>query len=621
MGKEKPRHRKVLYWSFVCGLWSVIFLIGLVGYYAYQLPDLDRRVFQPSSSATLVLDRDGQPLSGQGHVSGGTATLDTVSPYLTQAVLAIEDRRFFNHYGIDPAGIARAMWVNIRAGQIRQGGSTITQQLAKNLFLTPEKSLKRKIQELLIAFWLESEFTKQEILEMYLNKVYLGAGTYGMEAASMRYFGHSASDVTLYEAAMLAGLLKAPSRYAPTASIERARERADRVIDSMVDAGFLDEASARQSKQTDVSVVSAEPAKGDRYFLDWVLDRIDDYVGTTADRITVLTSLDSKLQRLAEDAVNAVLDAQGSARKAGQAGMVVLTPHGEILAMVGGRSYSESQFNRASQALRQPGSAFKPFVYLTAMEQGLLPDDIVMDGPFTLDGWKPRNYSGTYAGMVTLRHAFAHSLNTATVRVSENVGRENVVKTARRLGITSELPAVPSIALGTASVRLIEMTAAYATFANGGQGVIPHGIRALETQSGETLYRRAGSGFGQIIDEEAVRLMNGLFTEVMASGTGKKVRLDRPAGGKTGTSQNFRDAYFIGFTADLVVGVWVGNDDGTPMNNVTGSGLPAEIWARFMKEAHRGIAVAELPGLDEANGQSSGDGFLDRLLRAVGIRK
>ncbi len=528
--------------------------------------------------------------------------------------MAVEDRRFYRHWGIDLRGLARAVWVNLRVGEVVQGGSTITQQLAKVLFLTPERTFKRKVQEALLALWLERKFTKDEILSLYLNRVYLGSGTYGVDAAARRYFDKAASEVSLYEAAQLAGLLKAPSRYNPVSDYQRAGERTRVVLNAMVEAGFITPEAARHAEATK----PAQPrltSRRARYYADWVIAQIGDYVGRIDSDLTVVTTLDPRLQNIAEDELAAILAEEGAQRGAGQAAFVALTPDGAVRAMVGGRDYAESQFNRSVQALRQPGSAFKVFVYLAAMEAGWRPDDRMTDAPVAVGDWRPQNYDERYYGEVTLREGFARSLNSVAVRLTEQVGRERVAEAARRLGITSDLEVAPSLALGASEVTLLELANAYATFANGGRGVWPFGILEIRDVTGRVLYRRRGEGPGPLVGAYNVDLMTNLMTASVEWGTGKAAQIGRPAAGKTGTSQEFRDAWFIGFTRELVAGAWFGNDDGRPMAAVTGGGLPAKLWARILRRALENHAPQPLAGGEvEIGARDQLEGFLDRLI-------
>jgi penicillin-binding protein 1A len=584
--RRMPR-RGVLFivrWTLIVAIWGALGLGGLVAWYAYDLPDIETLAAPGRRPSVTLQAGDGTVLASHGDLYGGTVRFDALPRHLVDAVLATEDRRFFVHKGFDPWAILRAAWVNLRAGAVRQGGSTLTQQLAKNLFLTPQRTLRRKVQELLLALWLEARFTKQQIFTIYINRVYLGAGTYGVAAASRRYFAKPAGRLTLSEAAMLAGLLKAPSRYSPLRDRKAARARLQTVLANMVEAGFLSPAQAAQAGRQRLRLTAAR-GKAARYFSDWALERVSGYVGHTSRDLVIATTLDTRLQRLAERSVARLLKEQSGRARVTQAALVALAPDGAIRALVGGRSYAASQFNRATQALRQPGSAFKLFVYLAAFEAGRSPDERVIDAPLVIDGWRPRNYDGRFRGPVTLREAFARSINTVAVRLSEQTGRDSVIAAARRLGVTSALKSHPSLALGASEVTLLELTAAYAALANGGRAAWPYGINSIRTATGEVMFRRAGSGAPRIIAARELARLRDVLRAVVVSGTGKAAALPWPAAGKTGTSQESRDAWFIGYSRGLVVGVWLGNDDGTPMRRVTGGGLPARLWRIFMLEA------------------------------------
>ena len=595
-------------------LWGVIATVVVIGVFALDLPDIGTlNQAGARRPGITVLGIDGRQIASYGDLHGEWLTVDDLPKPLIDAVLATEDRRFYHHFGIDLHGLARALWVDIRARHVVQGGSTITQQLAKNLFLTPRRTIKRKAQELLLALWLEHLFTKNQILTLYLNRVYLGAGNYGVDAAARHYFGHSARTLNLAEAAMIAGLLKAPSRYAPTSDPVRARARAAQVIRNLVDAGRLDEPAATRALAAMPKLKPPTALSSARYFADWVVQKLPRLVGTTGHDLVIRTTLDPRLQRLGEHAVEANLARDARRRRAGQAALVVITPEGAVRAMIGGRSYGKSQFNRATQALRQPGSAFKLFVYLAAMEAGLTPDSVMRDSPVILEGWRPRNYSGRYRGEVTLRQALVHSINTVAVKLSERVNRRRVIAAARRLGLTGKMTARPSLALGTSEVRLIELTAAYGMLANDGRPVHPFGILDIRDASGTVLYRRPERREDAVIDPLVLGELNDMLIDVLKTGTGRAARLDRPAAGKTGTSQDFRDAFFIGYTADLVAGVWVGNDDGTPMRKVTGGGLPAHIWRDFMAPAVADMPVRDLPRYRPEHRKKKKRGFFSRL--------
>jgi penicillin-binding protein 1A len=586
----------ILYGAVVLCLWGMIAFGALLFWYGLNLPDTSGLYNTRHTPSISIIATDGEVLSHRGDLTGGFTSVAELPPHVPQAVLATEDRRFYWHFGIDPIGLARAVAVNWRAGSYVQGGSTITQQLAKNIFLKPERTISRKIEEMVLAVWLELRFSKDEILTLYLNRVYFGGGAYGLEAASERYFRKPARALTLPEAAMLAGLLKAPSRYSPTNDIDLARERARIVLQNMVEAGYITPGEMQLASTTPANLHGYAARGSINYFVDWIAEALPDYAGRPDTDVHVMATIDPVLQREAERVISEMLASQGAGLDVSQAALVAMTPDGAVRAMVGGRSYAQSQFNRAVQARRQPGSAFKPIVYLTAMERGYTPESVRTDRPVTYGGWSPANYSGRFEGEMTLRTALAKSTNTVAVQLAHEVGIRNVVSTARRLGLQDDLPANLSLALGTGSVNLLELTAAYAAFANGGYGVIPHGIEEVRAENGEELYRRQGSGIGRIADPRSIAYMNDMLKAVMIYGTGRNSTLpDRPVAGKTGTSQDFRDAWFVGYSADLVVGVWVGNDDGKPMKQVTGGTLPAKIWNVFMTRTQAGVPVAQLP--------------------------
>jgi len=578
-------------------LWAAIVGGGVLGYFALTLSDTAQLTIAERRPSVTILADDGSIIATFGDLFGQPLTLKEMSPYLPKAVVATEDRRFYSHFGVDPVGLIRAAFADLRTGHVVQGGSTITQQLAKNVFLTPERNLSRKIRETLLALWLEHRFTKDQILEIYLNRVYLGAGTYGVDAAAHRYFGKSAAKLNLYESAVIAGLLKAPTRFNPTRDKEKTAARAAQVLDLMVETGAIDqqqEAAAEKSGAELGKIALTQP--GIRYFADWIADQVRDFAGTSDRDLTVRTTLDPRMQSAAENAIGDVLTRHGLQDVVSQGALVAMTPDGAVRAMVGGRDYNESQFNRAAQAQRQPGSAFKPFVYLAGIEAGLRPEDRFVDGPIQIGNWRPRNYTNRYLGEISVAEALAESINTVAVQVAQRAGIPRVIAVANRLGITSELVQDASIALGTNEVNLLELVSAYAPFANGGSGILAYGIAEITDTGGKTVYRRSGSGAGQVVPPDEVAMMNQMLAGVIARGTGKAAALPRPAAGKTGTTQDYKDAWFIGFTADLVAGVWLGNDDNTPMNKVTGGSLPAPVWKSFMLAATQGMPIRPLPG-------------------------
>jgi penicillin-binding protein 1A len=601
--KRKSRGRargglyRLFYWGAVLGLWAAIALVGVLVWVGAHLPAIQALEIPKRPPTIQIVGLDGSVLATRGEMAGANVSLRDLPPYLPKAFIAIEDRRFYSHYGVDPLGILRAAVTNVLHRGVSQGGSTLTQQLAKNLFLTQERTLQRKLQEVELAVWLERKHSKAEILELYLNRVYFGSGAYGVEAAAQRYFGKSAKNVTLAEAAMLAGLVKSPSRLAPNRNPEGAEKRAQIVLTAMADAKFITDAQAQASIVHPSYNVKAAGAGTVNYVADWIGEVLDDLIGQIDQNIVVETSIDPKLQSIAEASVIDELAAKSVKFNVSQGALVAMTPDGAVRAMVGGRNYAESQYNRAVTAKRQPGSAFKPFVYLTAIEAGLTPETIRQDAPIDVKGWKPENYSHEYFGAVTLTQALAMSLNTVAVRLGLEVGPKNVVRTAHRLGISSKLDANASIALGTSEVSLTELVGAYTPFANGGQGVAPHVVIKIRTTEGKVLYARPADQLGQVIDPRNVAMMNTMMQETLLSGTARKAELPGwMAAGKTGTSQDFRDAWFIGYTANLVTGVWLGNDDNSPTKKATGGGLPVEVWTRFMRAAQQGVAAVPLPG-------------------------
>lgn len=585
----RPRRRRLaaaVRWTLILAVWGAVGLAGLVAWFAYDLPQVERFEAPTRRASVTLTDIRDRPILTYGDFYAESLSLDEVPPHLRDAILAIEDRRFFDHGGFDPLAIARALFVNLFAGGVRQGGSTLTQQLAKNLFLTPERTVRRKVQELLLAFWLEANFTKKQIFTLYMNRVYLGSGAYGVDGAARRYFGKSARRLGLLESAAIAGLLKAPSRYSPLRNRELSEKRARVVLRAMHDAGFIDEGRLGRALRQKLSVaVPFRTSRTARYFFDWALEQVAGFAGSGNGDLVVRTTLDLRLQRLAEERLRKTVAGVGRQRGVGQAALVAMTPDGAVRALVGGTDYARSQFNRASHALRQPGSVFKLFVYLAALESGLRPDDTFVDEPFAVGKWRPRNYPDRYRGRVTMREALVQSINTVAVRVSETVGRGRVIGVARRLGITAPLQAHPSLALGASELSLLELTAAYGVIANRGVLVWPHGIVEIRRRSGEVLYRRQSGVPAQVIGRGEARQMDRLLRAAISSGTGRRANPGVPAAGKTGTSQQFRDAWFVGYTDYLVAGIWMGNDDGKPMKRVTGGTLPAALWREFMAAA------------------------------------
>ncbi|MFN3890096.1 MAG: transglycosylase domain-containing protein [Beijerinckiaceae bacterium] len=597
--KPKRRRRGLFYWPFVLSLWGAIGLVGVVAWHAAQLPPIDQLAVPKRPPNIAILAEDGSLLANRGDTGGPAVHMRELPAYLPKAFIAIEDRRFYDHWGVDVVGVARAMSRNLTGGSV-QGGSTITQQLAKNLFLTQERTLSRKIQEAILAIWLEKRFTKDQILELYMNRVYFGSGAYGVEAAAQRYFGRSARNISLAESAVLAGLMVAPSRLAPNRNPRGAAERATLVIAAMAREGFITEGMAKIALSNPAGSVRHNGAGSVNYVADYVVDLLDETIGAIDNDIVVRTTISPSLQAAAEKALSEELDKSGPKYGVSQGALVAMSPGGALRALVGGRNYADSQFNRAVAARRQPGSAFKPFVYLTAIERGLTPSDTREDAPINVRGWRPENASRAYQGAVTLTNALAQSLNTVSVRLALEAGPQKVAATAQRLGIQSKLQTNASIALGTSEVTPLELVTAYAPFANGGIRVQPHVITRIETPSGKVLYQRKGSSFGRVIEPAHVGMMNSMMQQTLLTGTGRRAELRGiQAAGKTGTSQDYRDGWFVGYTSQLVAGVWLGNDDSSPTKRLSGGNLPAEAWARFMREAVRGVPETPLPGADE----------------------
>jgi penicillin-binding protein 1A len=620
--------RVFLRWSAVAFIWVTLAVFGLVGWYILDLPDPDGLINQRPPSVT-VLGADGSVLATYGELHGETIHFEDLPVSLVQSVLATEDRRFFDHVGVDLRGIARAAWANIQAGGVVQGGSTITQQVAKNLFLTPERSFKRKAQEALLALWLERRFTKEEILAIYLNRVYFGAGAYGVDAAARRFFDKSARDLTLPESAMIAGLLKAPSRYNPANDPAAARLRSAEVIGNLVEAGFIDEETARAARAAPLNLEGNRPAGGEaRYATDWIMARASDYIGVAQGDLVIVTTIDPQLQREAQVALASGLAGEGAERNAGEGAIVSMTPDGAVVAMVGGSGYATTQFNRAVLAQRQPGSAFKLFVYLAALEAGMKPGDIVVDQPVTIDGWSPGNFDGEYDGAMTLADALAGSVNTVAAETAWRIGMGNVIEAAHRLGIQEEMTPLPSLALGTTEVTPLNLTAAYAVLANQGLTAWPYVIAEIRNRSGEVLYARATAAPRRVVAPDVAANLALMLEQTIESGTGRAANIAWPAAGKTGTSQDYRDAWFVGFTRQYVTGVWIGNDNGAAMDRVTGGGLPARIWADYMSDAQTGLPALALidpatPSTTYAqettgNDNDSFGGLIENLLSELG---
>lgn len=548
--------------------------------------------------AVTFLDRNGNEIGRRGIRQIDSVPLGDMPDYLIAAVLATEDRRFNNHFGIDVLGTARALLENLRAEGVVQGGSSITQQVARLLYLNNDHTIERKIQEAFIAIWLEATLTKDEILEIYLDRAYMGGGTFGVAAASELYFGKPVTEVTLAEAAMLAGLFQAPSRYAPHVNLPTARARANEVLTNLVEADYLTEGQVVAARRRPASVVSRLDEAIPDYFLDWAFEQVKSVV-TDGDRILLVrTTLDPLIENAAEESIEVTLRQSGEDFNVRQGAAVVLAPDGAVRAMVGGRDYGESQFNRAINALRQPGSSFKPFVYATAMMNGYTPDSVVPDAPISIGDWSPRNFAGGYAGPVTLTTALVRSINTVPVRLAQAIGRDLIVDTAAAMGITSELAITRSLPLGSSEVRVLDMASAYAVFANGGFRAEPYAFTQITNSRGEIVFDRDRDAPAPVraLPSETVGLLNNMLVQVPEWGTGRAAALDGiPVAGKTGTTNDFRDGWFIGFTGNYVAAVWFGNDNYESTNRLTGGSLPARTWNLFMSAAHEGIEIVPIP--------------------------
>ena len=582
----------------VLAVWGLALFLGFLAFVFLSLNDKDPFQIPGRAPGILVVAANGTKLVERGSFFGDEARLDRLPRHLVAAIVAIEDRRFWYHPGLDPIGLARALWVNFRAGRVVEGGSTLTQQLAKNLFLQRKRTLWRKAQEAALALWLEWKLSKKEILSLYLNRIYFGAGAYGVEQAAKRYFGKPASRLTLGEAALLAGLVKAPSAYNPLRHRQRALRRARMVLAAMVDAGYITKSQAIRALRTiRFRPTNLERASSANYVADWIVGQLPQLLGEWNESILVETTIDARLQHAAERILQRTLAQAGRKRRIGQGAIVIMGVDGSVRAMIGGRRYTKTAFNRVTQAKRQPGSAFKPFVYLAALEAGYTPDTVVVDEPVRIGNYSPRNYSRRYLGPVALTTALAKSLNSVAVRLALAVGPKRVVETAYRLGISSPLDPVPAIALGVSAVSPLELVSAYAPFANGGRLVSPWVVKRIITRSGKVLYERHGSGLGRVVNMRLVGMMNHMTRAVIHRGTGRNAFFrGQDIAGKTGTSQDYRDAWFVGYSAHLVGGVWLGNDDNTPMRQVTGGSYPADIWRQVMALAHEKLPYRQLPG-------------------------
>jgi penicillin-binding protein 1A len=607
----------VLYWTAVAGVWAAIFVVGLVFVFSRDLPDTSKLYEIHKQPSITYLDRSGALLGVRGSQYAPPVDLDKLPSYVPAAFVAIEDRRFYSHLGFDAWGIMRAVAADLRHGHAVEGASTITQQLARNLFLTPDQTVKRKVQELMLAVWLEHKFTKKQILALYLNRVYFGGGAYGIEAAAQRFFNKPATQLSVGEAAMLAGLLKSPTHYSPVGDAERSARRATIVLDKMVETKAITPEQRAQAFAHPVKVSKTLASAYIQYFVDWVDGQTRQLVGQPQEDLVVETTLDLPLDGLAANAVRQAA-AKDAALGVQQAALVAIDGVGRVRALIGGVDYGESQFNRAVDARRQAGSSWKPFVYLAAMEAGRTPDVVVVDEPVTIDGWSPRNYTGKFLGPMTIREALAQSINTVAARLADEIGRDNVAHVAHRLGIVSSVNTDPAMALGTTQVSPLEMAQAYAPFSNGGDLATAYGVEEIRTAQGRTLYQHKVDAKANVIGNPPLDYMVSMMRGVIAGGTGGRAAIPGyDLAGKTGTTSDYKDAWFCGFTGGFTTVVWVGKDDNTPMRKVTGGGPPAELWRAFMVQALPHLQVQAIPpGPPAPAGVVYGDPVGDLLTNA-----
>ncbi len=623
---DEPEKKKRSFWR---GSWAILrpvlatgatlAIMGMIGLLYLGFVVIAPRVPEGTDlwninrqSSIVLLDRHGEELMSRGARYGEAVRVSQLPPYLVAAFLATEDRRYYEHFGIDVRGTLRAALTNYKSGGVVQGGSTITQQLAKNLFLNSDRTYSRKIREALLALWLEGRYSKEELLSLYMNRIYLGAGAYGVEAAARTYFDKSSRDVTLAEAAMLAGLPKAPSSLAPTQNLDGAKRRGAEVIQNLLDTKAITRFQARDATYDPavLAINDVSPELG--YVFDFVAGSAKKRVGNYDGDLIITTTLDPKIQRNGETAIKAALTVENRLAGAEQAALISYDIDGATRALVGGLDYRDSQFNRAVQAKRQPGSSFKPFVYLAALEAGMTPQTRFVDRPVEIDGWRPRNYSNNYNGPMRLTEAMARSINTVAVQVSEEIGREKVAEIAQRLGIKSPLNPHPSIALGAVDISLEELTSAYLPLARGGTRVTPYIISSIRNQDGDVLYNHETAKPERVFEQQVSHDINHLLYQVMLSGTGRNAALgSRQSMGKTGTTNDWRDAWFVGYTAQMVTGVWVGNDSNRGMDKITGGSIPSDIWRSYMIAAHQGIKEVALEGAYPAATYSNEPVLLD----------
>ncbi|BDB96148.1 transglycosylase domain-containing protein [Candidatus Hydrogenosomobacter endosymbioticus] len=593
--KKKRRSFSVLSYVLkffaMCALWGIIALIAIFFWFGYDLPDIEEISVIPRQPSIAILDSDGNTISVYGDLYGRSVKAEELPAHVINALLATEDRRFYSHFGIDIFGLARALLRNAKAGCVVQGGSTLTQQLAKNflqskkIYSTYDRSISRKISETILAFQIEYTFTKQQILTMYLNRVYMGAGAYGIDAAARRYFGKSATELGLYESAVLVGLLRAPSRYSPASSSERAEERAKQVLQAMVDSGFISEGAVAAIMARPEPLDEGVKMSSSRYFADWVLDTLPEVIDLSDEDIEVVTTINTSIQKIAEQQARRIMEKVGSKWSAEQVALVALSPDGAVRAMVGGLDYKTSKFNRAANAMRQPGSTFKFFVYLAALERGFSLESKISDTKFEFAGWSPKNYKYTSCGEISLARAFTFSVNVVAARLASIIGVKKVISISRRLGITTPLPRNLTIALGTGETTLLQMTGAFACISNNGTFAKPYGIALIKNKDGKVLYKYTPCE-KKVLEKEVVEKMKTMMAQVISYGTGRYAAIPgKTAFGKTGTSQNYKDLWLIAMVDELVTGVWFGRDDAKPLETMKGGSPASHLWKAFTERA------------------------------------
>ncbi len=593
--KQGFRLGRMLWRLFLYGF-LLAFLLGggLVLYLSRDMPNINEAFAVQRSATITITDANGQQIYRQGADWGRPLTIEELPEAMADALIAVEDKRFYYHLGIDPYAILRAVYRNMRFGT-HQGGSTITQQLAKNMFLKPDKTLKRKSQEALLALWLEWKFSKEQILTMYLNRVYFGSSAWTVDGASQLYFNHSATELSVWEAAMLAGIMKNPNGYNPHSNKKRAEQRTRLVLKLMYDQNKISQQEYEQALKEGENKQYPKKQVNRSWYVDWILGQSQSFIKAAKDDIIIETTFDGQAQEKAQSILNSYLASEGAAKNVSQGAILSMSVDGAVIAMVGGRDYKKSQFNRATQAKRQPGSSLKPLIWQLALEKGQTLNDYITDKPINIKGWKPQNYDRKYRGQVTLQQALRSSLNTVAVQLAQWVGNQNIIDAAYRQGITTPLDAVDAIALGTEEVTLQDMVSLYGSWASGGYQVFPWGIKRITDSKGNVLYAHSQTAFAQMVSTPVVAQMNLALSDVILNGTAKNAQLPFDVAGKTGTTQDYRDAWFLGYSSQIVTGVWLGNDDNSLTHKLSGGTLPAKIWHDYMAYAHENLTPPDLP--------------------------